>query len=503
MDDKTELDQSGESPFREIWSRIESSVTVAPKLKEVWAPQPGPQTTAFSSKTYELLYGGAAFGGKSEMLLHDGLKQIGNPNYKALLLRRTFPELRELIDRSFSVFPKLGGKWNQQDKRWTFPSGATYQMGYCETYPDVFQYQGQQYAWIGYDELGQCSEERIWTYLMSRNRAPYKGVQTFMRGSANPGGPGHHWLKRRFIQNCPSDGTPVRIGGMTRSFVQAFMTDNKIGMELDPTYELKLDALPETERAWLKFGDWNAGAGMGLADLSRDVHMIAPIEIPGHWTMFGSFDWGYNHPFAFGLFAADEDGNVYLVESVHGRRLQPDQIAHRIVESLPGYDVRRLTHIAAGHDCWADRKARGELVPTIAEQFYEIGLLLDKANISRISGVQNLRRYLTYKSPTGEKFDPRFRIFKTESNKRVFDCLESRVSDPDNIEDILKTDANEQGEGGDDFYDMVRYGLASRPLNATPVQAVVEKDRFQDQFESLEELSENKGTLMQFGESWI
>lgn len=491
------------SPFAEAWARIESKISVTPSLKQIWAPNPGPQTRATASDAYEVLYGGAAFGGKSEWLLHDGLKQIDKPHYKALLLRRTFPELRELIDRSFAIFPQLGGKWNEQAKRWTFPSGATYQMGYCESYPDVMQYQGQQFAWIGYDELGQCAEERIWTYLMSRNRAPFAGIKSYMRASANPGGPGHHWLKRRFIANCKPDGTPFTApGGLTRAFFQAFMTDNQIGMALDPTYELRLDALPETERAWLKYGDWNAGAGMGLADLQRARHLIPPFKIPPHWTMFGAFDWGYNHPFAFGLFAADEDGNVYLVESVHGRRLQPDQIAHRIIESIPGFDVRSVQHIAAGHDCWADRKARGELVPTIAEQFYELGLTLHKANISRISGVQNMRRYITWKSPTGEEFNPRFRIFDTPANRLVFDCLESRVSDPDNIEDILKTDANDQGEGGDDFYDMVRYGLASRPLNATPVQEVVAKNRFQDEFADLDETDGIAGNFAQFG-TWI
>jgi hypothetical protein len=182
--------------------------------------------------------------------------------------------------------------------------------------------------------------------------------------------------------------------------------------------------------------------------------------------------------------------------------LQPDQIAHRIIESVPGFDVRNVQHIAAGHDCWADRKARGELVPTIAEQFYELGITLHKANISRISGVQNMRRYLTWKAPDDTEFEPRFRIFKTTANQRVFECLETRVSDPDNIEDILKTDANDAGEGGDDFYDMVRYGLASRPLNATPVQEVVKRDRFQDELVSIEDYANTGGTFSQFG-TWI
>ena len=493
---------SADSPFADAWARIESRVSVTPSLREIWQPNPGPQEAATASDTYEVLYGGAAFGGKSEWLLHDGLKQIDKSNYKALLLRRTFPELRELIDRSMAIFPQLGGVWNEQAKRWTFPSGATYQMGYCESYPDVMQYQGQQFAWIGYDELGQCSEERIWTYLMSRNRAPYAGIDSYMRASANPGGPGHAWLKRRFVNVCRPDGTPVHEISGTRAFFQAFMSDNKIGMALDPGYERRLDALPETERAWLKNGDWNAGAGMGLSELQRSKHLIDKFEVPKHWTMFGAFDWGYNHPFAYGLFAADEDGNVYLVETVQGRRLQPDQSAHRCSDASPGYDVRKLSFTAAGHDCWADRRARGELVPTIAEQFYELGITIDKAHLSRLSGVQNFRRYLTWKDPEGKEFVPRFRIFDTPTNRLVFDCLESRVCDPDNIEDILKTDANESGEGGDDLYDMVRYGLASRPLNATPVQEAMKRNPNQDEFADLDEYATNTGNFMQFG-TWI
>ena len=429
-----------------------------------------------------MLYGGQAGGGKSDALLFGALRQIDHPDYKALILRRTFPELRELVDRSLAVFPETGATWNERDHRWAFPSGATYQFGYCGTYAEAMQYQGQQFTTIAFDELGQLPEERIWLFLMSRNRTASAGLVRMMRASANPGGPGHAWIKRRFVSRCPNDGRPVEIvpenGGAettTRAFVKATLRDNPTLMVADPGYEARLRMLPELEYRWLAMGDWDAGVGLGLADLSREKHLVYGLDhVPRHWTLFAAFDWGYHHPFYFGVFACDEGGTVYLLDAITGRHLQPPDIVFRVLDRLKalGLSASHLRYTAAGHDCWADHKARGEHVPTIAEHFATLGLPLVRANISRVAGVQNIRRYLNWKlrDQLGEReIPPRFQICDTLTNRRVYDCLESRVSDPDDPEDILKTDADDRGEGGDDAYDMVRYGLASRPL--TPAMA--------------------------------
>lgn len=475
----------------------------------LWAPHAGPQSSFLASPAYEVLYGGQAGGGKSDALLFGGLRQVDHPQYKALILRRTFPELRELIDRSLAVFPQLGGVWNQQDHRWRFPTGATYEFGYCDTYADVMKYQGQQYTWIGYDEIGQLAEERIWLYLMSRNRAAAPGLVRMMRCSANPGGPGHAWLKRRFIARCPSDGTVVSIApdkgeskiGITRAFVKSTLRDNPTLMELDPEYESRLAMLPELEYRWLAMGDWDAGAGLALSELARDKHLVRhSLTIQAHWTVFGAFDWGYQHPFAFGLFVVDDQGQITMIDSTHGRHLQPPEIALRVrdVCERNGVPVSRLRYVTAGHDCWADHKARGERVPTIAEQMAAEGLRLIRANISRIAGVQNFRRYLRWKHRDAldvaeKEITPRFQILDTLSNRRVFDCLETRVSDPDEPEDILKTDADDRGEGGDDSYDMVRYGLASRPLVAALKPPTAEQKR--DHRAPMIDFANSKGTL--------
>ena len=219
--------------------------------------------------------------------------------------------------------------------------------------------------------------------------------------------------------------------------------------------------LPEVTRRQLLDGDWSAGEGMALSELNRDVHLVPPFDVPPHWYQWGAFDWGFNHPFAVGWLAADTDGNAYLVDSVVGRRLLPHEIAQRIVDHMP---VKQLRKFVAGHDCWNEVKARGENTPSIAEQFRQEGILLHKANISRASGLNNMRRYLTYRP--GQT--PRFRIMDTPTNRRVFETLESMVVDPDDMEDALKVDADEYGQGGDDAYDMVRYGLAARPLVGKP-----------------------------------
>lgn len=436
----------------------------------LWSPHAGPQTRFLASSAYEALYGGAAGGGKTDALLYGLLRQVYHPQYRALFLRRTFPELREVIDRSLAAFRQLGAEWRESEKRWRFPSGATIEFGYCEAYKDVLRYQGQEFTAIAFDELGQCPEERIWTYLMSRNRTTAPDLVVQMRASANPGGPGHAWLKRRYVDACGvGGGTYVdRATGLLRAYVPSRVWDNP---SLGPDYVAKLQALPEVTRRQLLDGDWNAGTGLALEELDETRHVItpAPARIPSHWTLFGAFDWGYQHPFSFGLFGADERGSVTLIDSVRGRRLQPPLILERIRDGLArwGLPVERLPVTYAGHDCWHDVRARGESGPTMAEAFGQGGLTLVRATISRVSGLNNLRRYLAWRGPKGEEREPAFTVWDTPNNRQVFDTLAAMVVDPDHVEDVLKVDADpDSGEFGDDAYDMVRYGLMSRPLVA-------------------------------------
>ena len=432
--------------------------TVVDDRPTLWQPHAGPQTAFLSSSAHEALYGGMAGGGKSDALLYGALRQVNHPRYRALILRRTFPELRELMDRALLTFGQVGGIWTEQSKRWRWRSGATIEFGYCASYSDVLQYQGQEFAYIGYDELGQVPEERVWTYLLSRNRASAPDIRLMMRASANPGGPGHAWVKRRFVDACPEPARVYDVDGTTRAYFPAGLADNPTLLANDPSYAQRLKQLPEMEYRWLALGDWDAGGGVAFPELvKRDRYLIAPFRaVPSHWTVWGGFDWGYNHPWSFGLYTADEDGNAYCLDTATGRQQQPPEIAERILAVIEAHGCqRRVPWIAAGHDVWADVRARTEHVPTLFEQFSKLGLPMVKANISRVAGVQNLRRYLAGNPP-------RFRWVDTPNNRAVLTTLAGMVSDPNRPEDVLKVDAV-AGVGGDDHYDQVRYALAARP----------------------------------------
>lgn len=209
------------------------------------------------------------------------------------------------------------------------------------------------------------------------------------------------------------------------------------------------------------------GVGVALPDVVASKHIVPRFPIPDYWSHFGAFDWGFNHPYAFGWFTVDTDGNVYLVDTIWPEKPQngeqPDTIANRVKATVP---LASLRYIVAGHDCWADIKARGESVPTLAEQFATHGWKrLEKASISRVSGLNNLRSYLRWKATETEtERVPRFKLFDTDGNRRLLAQVQAMQIDPKNLEDALKVDADAAGKGGDDGYDMVRYGLASRPL---------------------------------------
>lgn len=445
----------------------------------LWQAHPGPQTRFLEASEFEALYGGAAGGGKSDALLFGALRQIDKPTYRALILRHTYPELAELMDRAQGLFRFLGGTWNEQKKRWTFPSGAVIEFGYCEAFKDVQRYQGQQFSYIGFDEIGNLAEERIWTYLMSRCRSGGPGIIPMMRASANPGGPGHAWLKRRFVEVCGVDGDTVFVDPttqLTRRFVPARLKDNPTLIENNPQYEAQLRALPEMLRRQLLEGDWDAGAGMALGELNRGKHFVEPFEVPEHWTQFGAFDWGFAHPFSFGWYCVSEDGTIYKVDTVTGRNLLPHEIHERIAERVP---LDKLNGgIDAGHDVWSDIKARGEQTPTLYEQFKALGWKwLRQASIARKSGLNNFRQYVTWR----EGVPPRFLLMDTPGNQRCFEQLTAMVCDPDDPEDALKVDADPNtGEGGDDMYDETRYALASRPILTKPVKKVVPKEPHKD-----------------------
>lgn len=402
-------------------------------------------------------YGGAKGGGKSkgmrDILL---LRRFQNPKTHAGLFRRTYKELEgNHISKMFKEYPDLKQFWNDGKKMLTLPNGSTLEFCHCEYEKDVDLYQGREFEDLGIEEAGQWTESMFRT-LHGSNRSSTPGFKPRTLLTGNPGGIGHAWLKRLFIEKrfnereYPSD----------YAFIQALVGDNPALIDNDPEYVRKLEAEPNEalRRAYL-YGDWDIFAGQFFGELTREIHMIDPFPIPNHWNRFGAYDYGYNHPAAFGWFANDSDGNTYLYREFIQAGLRVDQFALKLNEFE---DTKRLNPIAAGLDCWTQKNVlkTNQQPPTVAEEFSSHGIQLDKAVVDRIQGAAQIRSYLAWKGRPNNK--PRFYVFKT--CPVTFDTLSRMIHNPDRAEDVLKIDATDGDPlSGDDAYDMIRYGLMSRP----------------------------------------
>lgn len=287
-------------------------------------------------------------------------------------------------------------------------------------------------------------------------------------------------------------------------FYQRATIDDNPGLTM--AYKESLRSLPELEYQRFVLGNWDVVQGRYFDELDERVHIVPPIKPQPGWPVWSSYDWGFAHPFAAGAFAQAPDGTVYLLDSCHGHRLLPDEQADRILARLP---AACLKNCYAGHDIWNKRKAEGGDIPVIAEVLYAKGVGVSKANIARELGWQNLRRYLTRKQGDGSLGRPRFLICDTLGNRRTFEVLNNCVRDPNDPEDVLKMDADpEDGQGGDDPADMVRYGLAARiykPRIPEPLETLApdrsegqdqEVIRWQREIERQQKLAE-RGTPMQ------
>ena len=272
------------------------------------------------------LHGGAAGGGKSDALLMAALRDVASPTYAALILRRTLPDLAlpgAIMDRAKQwLIPRGDVAWNEQQKRFTFPSGARLQFGFCETPADVYRYQGAEFHFVGVDELTQWPESS-YTYLLSRirrrasDRTPLRA-----RSAGNPGGVGHRWVKRRFVQP----------GAETRPFIPAKIADNP---HLNAEYMAQLELLDETTRRQLRDGLWIED-GVGLVyqfNAERNLVMESP-ELDG-WRTVVAVDLGSSEikkTTAFAVVQWREDRRIaYVTRAWAESGLTPTTIAERIM----------------------------------------------------------------------------------------------------------------------------------------------------------------------------
>jgi hypothetical protein len=473
----------------------------------------------------EALLGGGAGSGKSDVLLVYGIvhKWHENPLFKQVFMRRTYPDLKkEIVGRSREIYTKFGATFNSTDMVWTFPrpdqiggrgmgnGGAQIFLGHCEEEKNVHNYDSMEISLYTPDELTN-STEYIYLYIaFERNRAPKdSGLPSITRAAGMPGGVGHTFVKKRFIDPHPEGGIIIEgKGGNLRIYIHATLEDNK--ENIDPTYSQSLDGRPEAERKAKKFGDWSAYLGQ-VFDEFRDkhyhdepenaIHTVEPFEIPEWWPKFVIGDWGYTAMCYIAFYAVSPTRRVYIYREIYWYKTKIEEWAPIVNYFVEKESPKEITF------CQSAGQERGQ-EHTIQEQI-ETGLkrpieLSQNSAGSRVAGKMLVHEYLRWKQkpiipvaerpeyneeramwllrnkgledykhylalfdePTEETNIPKLQIFKCSADEHdghpnccpvICDAIKACNYDKKGKGDKAAEDVAEFE--GDDPYDNLRYGL--------------------------------------------
>ena len=418
----------------------------------------GPQTQFLAASEREVFYGGARGGGKSYAMLVDPLRYCHKQKHRALLIRRTMPELRDLINHSQQLYSKAypGAKWREQEKEWKFPSGARIEFGYAENLTDALRYQGQSYTWIGIDELPQYPTEDIYNFLRSSLRSVDPDIPVYMRATGNPGNVGSMWVKNMFVDpavpNTKFDidiKTPNGVKQISRRFIPAKLEDNPYLMQTDDYYAM-LASLPEVQRKQFLEGNWEAFEDSSFPEFNKDVHVIKPFDIPRNWMRFRACDWGYSSPACCLWIAIDFDNNLFVYRELYTQKVTADLFARKVLEAEQGEYIR---YGVLDSSTWA---RRGDIGPSIAETMILEGCRWrpsDRSPRSRVAGKLEIHKRLRPDEETGYPS-----LFILDNCINLIRTLPMLPVDKNNPEDV-----NTHAE--DHAYDALRYGCMSRPIH--------------------------------------
>ena len=418
----------------------------------------GPQTQFLAASEREVFYGGARGGGKSFALLADPLRYCTKQKHRALIIRRTMPELRDLINHSQQLYPKAypGAKWREQEKEWKFPSGARIEFGYAENLTDVLRYQGQSYTWIGIDELPQYANVDIYNFLRSSLRSVDPDIPVYMRATGNPGNVGSLWVKNMFVDpavpNTKFDidiQTPLGVKKISRRFIPAKLQDNPYLMQTDDYYAM-LASLPEVQRKQFLEGNWEAYEDSSFPEFNKEIHVIKPFDIPRNWMRFRTCDWGYSSPACCLWLAVDFDNNIFVYRELYTQRITADIFARKVLDAEQGEYIR---YGVLDSSTWA---RRGDIGPSIAETMILEGCKWrpsDRSPRSRVAGKLEIHKRLRPDEDTGYPS-----LFILDNCVNLVRTLPMLPTDKNNPEDV-------DTHAEDHAYDALRYGCMSRPIH--------------------------------------
>jgi len=444
----------------------------------IWKPMPGPQTALIACPIFEVFYGGARGGGKTEGSIGDWLQHSGTYNRDAtgIFVRRTIKQLSEVIARTQGLFPQIGAKWNDQKSTWTMPGGARLKFVYLERDKDAEEYQGHSYTRVYIEEAPNFASPGPINKLRATLRSA-AGVPVGMRLTGNPGGPGHGWVKDRYIKpnkfgyEIIKEETEVEIDGkievisLERVFIPSKIRDNTLILKNDPGYimRLKQSGSEALVKAWLD-GDWDIVDGAFFDNWDEDRHIISWESFKKILTKsmlkFRAFDWGSSKPFSVGWYALlDRD---YYIDG----RLLPQGALVRYKEwygaSGPNKGLKMdASAVARG----ILNRELGEKIrygvadpaifirdggPSIAEIMNVEGCQWRPADNKRMPGWEQFRTRLN-----GDAGIPMFYV--TDICIEAIRLIPMAQHDQKNTEDL-------DTEGEDHLVDEIRYAMMSRPF---------------------------------------
>tara|TARA_R110001632_G_scaffold44440_1_gene112972 strand:+ start:549 stop:2231 length:1683 start_codon:yes stop_codon:yes gene_type:complete len=425
---------------------------ILPDQNVLFHANEGPQTDFLAAGEKDVLYGGAAGGGKSYAMLIDPLRYAHKKAHRALILRRSMPELREMIDKSRELYPLAfqGAKFREVEKLWNFPSGAKVEFGFLERDADVYRYQGQAYSWIGFDEITHLPTEFSWNYLASRLRTTDPEIQTYLRCTANPGGVGSHWVKKRYIEPAEHNTGFLGHDGLSRKFIPAKLADNPYLAE-DGIYEQMLKSLPPIQRRQLLEGNWDVAEGAAFVEFDTQVHVIPPFELPVGWERTKGVDYGYAAESCclWGIIDSN-DGTLIIYRELYRKGLTGEELGS-IITTMELEDPFAVSGVLDGA-AWAKTGSSG---PTVGEALLKEGHKLRRADKNRVQGKIQVHEFLKIK----EDGRPKLQIFNTCPNLiRELQGIPLSKTNPEDVDT----------HASDHAYDALRYMIMGRPRIASP-----------------------------------
>lgn len=363
-----------------IRQQLEAAMMTPADAFQVLGYTPTPKQLLFHQATeFDVLFGGAAGGGKSKALLMQGIKWCAEyAGVRGIAFRRSYPELKGSLLQELGAVgfcQALGCAWNKTEKVLTFPNGSTLEFRYFLSLEDATKQQGGEFQFILFDELTLLLPKAV-EFLYSRLRSgdPSKPVLG-VRSSANPGGTGHGSVKAKFI-DATNYGTKIVTGpdGNQVRFIPSRIDDNP---HIDVGYAARLDRLPEAMRKAFREGSWDAFAGQFFTEWSREKHVVAPFDLPVGWRRYAGVDWGYAAPWAVLWVALDEDGRAWVYDELYDVKVGEAEQARRILarEEAHGVgalrygddamwttrgDAKSLALVYGDNDCWLLPARKGE-----------------------------------------------------------------------------------------------------------------------------------------------